>query len=79
MCRAWLAVSNPTSPESGANLAQVRSKHILLDVIHNTQSKYVNSMVEVATFNKRIEECESFQDEFLFYMKNLPTFVEKPG
>lgn len=35
--------------------------------------------MEVATFNKRIEECESFQDEFLFYMKNLPTFVEKAG
>ncbi|MBR3671729.1 MAG: Rpn family recombination-promoting nuclease/putative transposase [Spirochaetia bacterium] len=36
------------------------------------------AFMEVATFNKRIEECQSFQDEFLFYMKNLPTFVEKP-
>ena len=45
-------------------------------VLMTDKVKFV--FMEVATFNKKLEECESFQDEFLFYMKNLPTFVEKP-
>lgn len=34
--------------------------------------------MEVGPFNKKEEECISFQDRFLYYMKNLPTFVHKP-
>lgn len=34
--------------------------------------------MEVGPFNKSIEECKSFEDKFLFYMKNLPTFAKKP-
>lgn len=34
--------------------------------------------MEVSTFNKSYEECKTFEDKFLFYMKNLPTFADKP-
>ena len=35
--------------------------------------------MEVGAFGKSYEECVSFEDKFLFYMKNLPTFAEKPN
>lgn len=35
--------------------------------------------MEVGPFSKPLEECETFEDKFLFYMKNLPTFAEKPN
>jgi predicted transposase/invertase (TIGR01784 family) len=38
--------------------------------------KYV--FLEVGPFVKREEECKSFIEKFLYYMKNLPTFAEKP-
>lgn len=34
--------------------------------------------MEVKTFNKANCECKTFEDKFLYYFKNLPTFVEKP-
>ena len=34
--------------------------------------------MEVKKFNKPSERCKSFEDKFLYYFKNLPTFVEKP-
>ena len=34
--------------------------------------------MEVGTFNKQLAECESFEERFLYYMKNLPIFVDKP-
>ena len=36
------------------------------------------AFLEVGRFDKPKEECHSFEDRFLFMMKNLPTFVEKP-
>ena len=36
------------------------------------------AFLEVARFDKPKEECGSFEDRFLFMMKNLPTFAEKP-
>ena len=34
--------------------------------------------MEVKKFNKPKEHCKSFEDKFLYYFKNLPTFAEKP-
>ena len=36
------------------------------------------AFMEVARFDKPIEECNTFEDRFLYLMKNLPTFAEKP-
>ena len=34
--------------------------------------------MEVARFNKTKDECETFEERFLWIMKNLPTFAEEP-
>ena len=34
--------------------------------------------MEVARFKKTWHECRTFEEKFLFYMKNLPTFAESP-
>ena len=34
--------------------------------------------MEVEPFDKSYEECTSFEEKFLYFMKNLPTFVDKP-
>ena len=34
--------------------------------------------LELARFNKRLKDCNNFIDKFLYYFKNLPTFVVKP-
>lgn len=34
--------------------------------------------MEVGPFNKPYQKCSSFEEKFLFYMKNLPTFAERP-
>lgn len=34
--------------------------------------------VEVGRFNKPLEECDSFEDQLLYVMKNLPTFASRP-
>ena len=36
------------------------------------------AILEVGRFDKPKGACHSFEDRFLFMMKNLPTFVEKP-
>ena len=36
------------------------------------------AFLEVKRFSKKKEECHTFEDRFLFIMKNLPTFAEKP-
>ena len=36
------------------------------------------AFLEVARFDKTKEQCQTFEDRFLFIMKNLPTFVETP-
>jgi predicted transposase/invertase (TIGR01784 family) len=36
------------------------------------------AFLEVARFDKTKEQCKTFEDRFLFIMKNLPTFVETP-
>ena len=34
--------------------------------------------MEVEPFDKAYEDCQTFEEKFLYYMKNLPTFVDKP-
>ena len=34
--------------------------------------------MEVGPFNKKWEDCNSFEERFLYYFKNLPTFANKP-
>lgn len=34
--------------------------------------------MEVEPFEKSYEDCSTFEEKFLYFMKNLPTFVEKP-
>lgn len=36
------------------------------------------AFLEIKRFNKPKEACMSFEDRFLFIIKNLPTFVEEP-
>ena len=36
------------------------------------------AFLEVERFDKTKEQCITFEDRFLFIMKNLPTFVETP-
>ncbi len=49
------------------------------DETHEQMSRALRfAFMEVARFNKAKEECETFEERFLWMMKNLPTFVEKP-
>ena len=49
------------------------------DETHEQMSRALRfAFLEVARFDKAQEECESFEDRFLYLMKNLPTFVEEP-
>ena len=34
--------------------------------------------MEVEPFDKSYEECTNFEEKFLYYMKNLPNFADKP-
>ena len=34
--------------------------------------------MEVEAFDKTYGECSTFEEKFLYYMKNLPTFADKP-
>ena len=36
------------------------------------------AFLEIQRFDKEKEECITFEDRFLYIMKNLPTFAEKP-
>ena len=49
------------------------------DQTHEQMSRALRfAFMEVARFDKTKDECETFEDRFLWMMKNLPTFVEKP-
>ena len=52
---------------------------LLEDTTHEKMSRALRfAFMEVARFNKNKEECETFEERFLYLMKNLPTFAEKP-
>ena len=49
------------------------------DETHEQMSSALRfAFMEIARFDKRKEECVSFEERFLYLMKNLPTFAEKP-
>lgn len=49
------------------------------DETHEPMSRTLRfAFLEVARFDKPKEECLSFEDRFLYIMKNLPNFVEEP-
>jgi predicted transposase/invertase (TIGR01784 family) len=49
------------------------------DKTHEQMSRALRfAFMEVARFDKTKDECETFEERFLYLMKNLPTFVEKP-
>lgn len=49
------------------------------DSTHEHMSRALRfAFLEIARFDKTQEECNSFEDKFLYMMKNLPTFVETP-
>ena len=49
------------------------------DMTHEQMSRALRfAFLEVARFDKAKEECETFEDRFLWMMKNLPHFAEKP-
>lgn len=49
------------------------------DETHEQMSTAVRyAFLEISRFNKTKEECHNFEDRFLYIMKNLPTFAEKP-
>ncbi len=45
-------------------------------VIMTDNVRYV--FMEVGPFKKKFEECSSFEEQFLYFMKNLPKFVSEP-
>ena len=49
------------------------------DETHEQMSRALRfAFMEVERFNKAKDDCETFEERFLYLMKNLPTFVEKP-
>ena len=49
------------------------------DETHEQMSRALRfAFLEVARFDKAQEECETFEERFLYLMKNLPTFAEEP-
>ena len=49
------------------------------DETHEQMSQALRfAFMEIARFDKRKEECTTFEERFLYLMKNLPTFAEKP-
>ena len=49
------------------------------DQTHEQMSRALRfAFMEVARFDKAKDECETFEERFLWMMKNLPTFVETP-
>ena len=62
-----------------ANPAQFIHKFSLReDETHEQMSRVLRfAFLEVARFDKAKEECETFEERFLWIMKNLPTFAGK--
>lgn len=67
-------------PESvGKSEGYVQSYSLRNDVngtLMTDRVRYV--FMEVEPFDKSYEECTNFEEKFLYYMKNLPTFADKP-
>ena len=52
---------------------------LLEEQTHEQMSRALRfAFLEVARFDKAKEDCETFEERFLWIMKNLPTFAQKP-
>lgn len=65
---------NLKEPEQFIHLFSLRDEHT--GELMTDRLRF--AFLEVARFNKTKEQCQTFEDRFLFIMKNLPTFVETP-
>ena len=65
---------NLKEPEQFIHLFSLRDEHT--GELMTDRLRF--AFLEVARFNKTMEQCQTFEDRFLFIMKNLPTFVETP-
>ena len=54
------------------SLREDRTGELMTDRLHF-------AFLEIGRFDKGREECASFEDRFLYMMKNLPTFAESPA
>lgn len=67
-------------PDSvGKTDGHIQSYSLRNDANGTPMSDKVNFVfMEVEPFDKTLDECSTFEEKFLYYMKNLPTFVDKP-
>ena len=65
---------NLKEPEQFIHLFSLRDEHT--GELMTDRLRF--AFLEVARFNKTKEQCQTFEERFLFIMKNLPTFVETP-
>ena len=66
-------------PEKADPLRFIHKFSLREDETHEQMSQALRfAFMEVARFNKTKEECGTFEERFLWIMKNLPTFAEKP-
>ena len=65
---------NLKEPEQFIHLFSLRDEHT--GELMTDRLRF--AFLEVARFNKTMEQCQTFEERFLFIMKNLPTFVETP-
>lgn len=66
-------------PEKADPLRFIHKFSLREDETHEQMSHSLRfAFLEVARFDKPKEACETFEDRFLYLMKNLPTFAEKP-
>ena len=66
-------------PEKADPLRFIHKFSLREDETHEQMSQALRfAFMEVARFNKTKDECETFEERFLWIMKNLPTFAEEP-
>lgn len=63
-----------TNPDTFVHRYSILDEETLVPMTKSV--RYV--FMEVGPFNKPYNECKTFEDKFLFFLKNLPTFVSKP-
>ena len=66
-------------PEKADSQRFIHKFSLREDETHEQMSRALRfAFMEVARFDKTKDECTTFEERFLYLMKNLPTFVEKP-
>ena len=76
----FLGLVNFELPESvGKTNGHIQSYSLRNDDNNTPMTDKVRYVfMEVEPFEKAYEDCTTFEEKFLYYMKNLPTFVDKP-